>query len=58
MQKINLLYEIANQFGDLYSISNKFNVYIKDDSTSKLNQIYAILNNMLVEWGNSLKKEM
>ena len=47
---------MGNQFADLYNITSKFNTYIKLESTERLNQIYALLNNTMAEWGNSLKK--
>lgn len=49
---------MGNQFADLYNISSKFNTYIKLESTQRLTKIYALLNNTMAEWGNSLKKEM
>lgn len=39
---------MANQFGDLFDKSNKFNTFIKTESSGKLSQIYAVLNNMMV----------
>jgi ElaB/YqjD/DUF883 family membrane-anchored ribosome-binding protein len=48
---------MANQFGDLFRKSSMFNTFIKTDSMEKLTQIYAVLNNMMAEWGNSLKKQ-
>jgi hypothetical protein len=47
---------MANQFGELFKKSSMFNTFIKTSSMEKLSQIYAVLNNMMVEWGNSLKK--
>ncbi len=49
---------MGNQFADLYNIGSKFNTYIKLESTQRLTKIYALLNNTMAEWGNSLKKEM
>lgn len=49
---------MGNQFAELYSITGKFNAFVTNEATDRLNQIYAMLNNMMVEWGNSLKKEI
>lgn len=56
--KINTLYDIANKFADLHEIFSKFNTNQPTEGLSKLSKIYISLNNMMVEWGNSLKKEM
>lgn len=56
--KINTLYDIANKFADLHEICSKFNTNQPTEGLSKLSKIYVSLNNMMVEWGNSLKKEM
>lgn len=55
VETINLLYEMSNQFAELHSKANKFNAFVKSESTHKLGQIYAVLNNVMAEWGNSYK---
>ena len=57
-EKINLLYDMGNQFAELHDISSKFHSFVKTESTQKLSQIYCVLNNLMAEWGNSLKDEI
>ena len=35
-----------------------FNSFVKSDSTEKLGQIFAVLNNVMAEWGNSYKDQI
>lgn len=46
---------MSNQFAELHEKANKFNNFVKSESTHKLAQIYAVLNNVMAEWGNSYK---
>ena len=46
---------MSNQFAELHDKANKFNNFVKSESTHKLGQIYAVLNNVMAEWGNSYK---
>lgn len=56
VENINLLYEMSNQFAELHEITSKFNSFAPSDPTKKLSQIYAVLNNVMAEWGNSLRE--
>ena len=49
---------MGNQFGDLHELITKFNRVIKTEGGMRLTKIYVALNNMMVEWGNSLKNEV
>ena len=49
---------MGNQFGDLHELITKFNRVIKTEGGMKLTKIYVTLNNMMIEWGNSLKNEV
>ena len=49
---------MGNQFGDLHELMTKFNRVVKTEECQKLSKIYVALNNMMVEWGNSLKNSV
>ena len=49
---------MSNQFAELHDMATKFNSYAQADSTHKLSQIYAVLNNVMGEWGSSLKDQI
>lgn len=49
---------MGNQFGDLHELATKFNRVVKTEECQKMSKIYVALNNMMVEWGNSLKNSV
>ena len=49
---------MSNQFAELHEKASMFNSFVKSDSTEKLGQIFAVLNNVMAEWGNSYKDQI
>lgn len=56
--QINTLYKIGNKCADLHELTSKINSLIKTEGITKLSQIFGALNNMMIQWGNSLKRQM
>ena len=57
-EQINTLYIIGNKCADLHELTSKINNLINTEGLTKLSQIFGALNNMMLQWGSSLKRQM
>jgi len=52
------LFTMGEIFENLYKKSNNFNNHVNLNKNFKLDDIYVTLNNMMVNWGNSIVHQM
>ena len=56
--EVNTLYEIGNYFAELHEKSKQVHEKVpKSSGISRLNDLYIIMNNMTIEWGNLLRNQ-
>ena len=57
-QVSSTLFSMGDIFSNLYKKSNNFNNHIENKQNLKLDYIYVMLNNMMVNWGETISSQM